>query len=244
MESTTTIRRRTFLLSPANSNGRRGALLQRHGSADARAGLHAGASSQSDGRASTSTGASPMAAVVDGRDLAYRLAHGGAPLGEVFAFISSLYFRGKLAYARTFTASAFIITPSRGLLSPDTLITPDVLEEFAGVDVDPANTRYREPMDRDLAALARELGEETEVVLFGSIATGKYVDVLLPHFGDRLRFPDAFIGRGDMSRGGLMLRAAAAGEELSYVPLAGATRRGARPPKLAARAFTRVMDEG
>jgi hypothetical protein len=35
-----------------------------------------------------------------------------------------------------------------------------------------------------------------------------------------------------MSRGGLMLRAAASGEELDYVPVAGAIRRGARPPRL------------
>jgi hypothetical protein len=191
------------------------------------AGADASASANRAGRAGAT------AVMGDVRDLARQLADGGAPLGELFAFISSLYFRGKLTYARAFAASAFVITPSRGLLSPDTLITTDVLDEFTTVDVDPANARYRGPMDRDLAALTRELGQETEVVLFGSIATGKYVDVLLPHLGERLCFPDAFIGRGDMSRGGLMLRAAAAGEELSYVPLAGAIRRGARPPKLA-----------
>ena len=33
-------------------------------------------------------------------DLAIRLRDGGAPLGEVFSFISGLYFCGKLAYAR------------------------------------------------------------------------------------------------------------------------------------------------
>lgn len=35
-----------------------------------------------------------------------------------------------------------------------------------------------------------------------------------------------------MSRGGLLLRAARSGEELAYVPVAGATRHGKRPPKL------------
>jgi hypothetical protein len=61
---------------------------------------------------------------------------------------------------------------------------------------------------------------------------GKYVDLLLPIFGDRLMFPVHFVGRGDMSRGGLMLRCVTAGLELPYVPLAGAIRHGERPPKL------------
>ncbi|HEV8347452.1 MAG TPA: hypothetical protein VGQ16_12805, partial [Vicinamibacterales bacterium] len=71
-----------------------------------------------------------------------------------------------------------------------------------------------------------------EVVLLGSIASRKYVDVLLEIFGDRLRFPVEFVGRGDMSRGGLLLRMAAAGMELEYGPVAGAVLHGARPPKL------------
>jgi hypothetical protein len=69
-------------------------------------------------------------------------------------------------------------------------------------------------------------------VLLGSIASGKYVEVLLPIFGERLLFPPAFVGRGDMSRGGLMLRCAASGDELEYTPVAGAVRQGSRPPKL------------
>lgn len=219
---------RTFLLSPANCSGRRGTLLRAH--------------------AARGGGEGPVGTV---RELAARLARGEAPVGEVFAFISGLYFRGKLTYARAFvaTASALVITPSRGLLSPDARITPELLEEFAATEVDPANAGYREPLERDLVALlssasgaaggldARDAidsaGAGAEVVLFGSIATGKYVDVLLPHLADRLLLPEAFIGRGDMSRGGLMLRAAAAREELTYIPVAGAIRRGSRPPKLA-----------
>ena len=46
-------------------------------------------------------------------------------------------------------------------------------------------------------------------------------------------FPEAFIGRGDMSRGGLLLRCVRAREELTYVPVVGAVRHGPRPPKLA-----------
>jgi len=69
-------------------------------------------------------------------------------------------------------------------------------------------------------------------VLLGSIASGKYVDVLHAIFGARLLFPSDFVGRGDMSRGGLMLRCASSGDELPYVPVAGAVRHGVRPPRL------------
>ena len=55
-------------------------------------------------------------------DLAQRVRAGaGAPLGEVFSFLSGLYFRGKLAYARAFASPAdgrsgvFVITPTDGL---------------------------------------------------------------------------------------------------------------------------------
>jgi hypothetical protein len=65
------------------------------------------------------------------------------------------------------------------------------------------------------------------------VATGKYVDVLLEVMGERLLFPVDFVGRGDMSRGGLLLRAAEQGRELHYEPVAGAVRRGRRPPRLA-----------
>lgn len=154
----------------------------------------------------------------------------GAPVGEVFAFISELYFRGKLAYACAFATSAFVITPSRGLMSVDTPVTLDLLAEFAAVDVDPTDARYWQPLQRTAAQLAAT--SSGDFVLLGSIASDKYVELLLATLGERLYFPETFVGRGDMSRGGVMLRAARCGEELSYVPLAGAMRRGARPPRL------------
>jgi hypothetical protein len=80
--------------------------------------------------------------------------------------------------------------------------------------------------------LLREIGPDCDVVLLGSIASPKYVDVLLAIFGSRLRFPIDFVGRGDMSRGGLLLRQAREGQELEYTPVAGAVLHGARPPKL------------
>ena len=67
--------------------------------------------------------------------LTARLANGGAPLGEVFTFMSSLYFRGKLAYASRF-GRAFVIAPGRGLLPADVLIRTDDLRRMAEVPVE------------------------------------------------------------------------------------------------------------
>ena len=163
--------------------------------------------------------------------LTTRLTNGGAPLGEVFAFMSSLYFRGKLAYATRF-GRAFVITPGRGLLPADVLIRIDDLRQMATVEVDEAVPAFREPLVRDATAIARNLGAEDRVVLLGSVATDKYVGPLLDVFGDRLYFPPTFAGRGDMSRGGLLLRCANAGTPLDCVPLRGAVRHGPKPPKL------------
>jgi hypothetical protein len=164
-------------------------------------------------------------------ELAQRL-HGGAlTLGEAFAFMSGLYFRGKLAYAQHFPGAVLVITPTRGLQPPETLVTPKLLKEFARVDVDSDDRRYRKPLDRDLQRLRTQLGLDTRVVLLGSIATGKYVDALTAALGPRLHYPASFVGRGDMSRGGLLLRCVTANEELEYAPLTpSAPRHGARPP--------------
>ena len=164
----------------------------------------------------------------------------GAPIGEVFSFLSGLYFRGKLGYASAFTrpprgaGGVHVITTSRGLVSPDTPVRLDDLREFAAVPIDVDEPRYREPLARSARDLAVE-AKSCDIVLLGSIATGKYVDIFLEMFGDRLRFPADFAGRGDMSRGGLMLRAVDAGRELEYIPIAGAIRKGHRPPKLEKR---------
>jgi hypothetical protein len=196
-----------FLLSPANCGGRRAGLLLREGAASA---------------------------------LALRLHAGTLTLGEAFSFMSGLYFRGKLAYARAFVgaheadgAASYVITPTRGLQSPDELVTADLLREFASTDIGAGDARYRAPLERDVAALARRLTGAARVVLLGSIATGKYADVLIPALGGTLHYPSSFVGRGDMSRGGLLLRSASSGVELEYVPLEpGSARHGKRPPKL------------
>ena len=172
-------------------------------------------------------------------DLALRVRDGvGAPLGEVFSFLSGLYFRGKLAYARAFAnpsdgrAGVFVITPTDGLRPADEPIDLARLQRFATVDIDGDDPRYRGPLDRDVQRLARRIGPGGEVGLLGRIASGKYVEPLLAVLGERLRFPVEFVGRGDMSRGGLLLRSARAGTELTYVGVRDAVRRGPRPPRL------------
>ena len=171
-------------------------------------------------------------------DLAQRVRVAGAPLGEVFSFLSGLYFRGKLTYARAFAnaadgcAGVFVITPTDGLRPADEPVDLARLRRFATVDIAGDDPRYREPLDRDARQLARRIGPGGEVVLLGSIATGKYVEPLLAVLGERLRFPADFVGRGDMSRGGLLLRCARAGTELAYVGVRDAVRRGPRPPRL------------
>lgn len=172
-------------------------------------------------------------------DLARRVRQqGGAPLGEVFSFMSGLYFRGKLAYARAFAApppglpGILVITTNEGLVEADEPITVARLESYATGDIDEENAAYRGPLLRDARRMARGVGAGCEVVLLGSVASLKYVGVLEEAYGERLRFPLEFVGRGDMSRGGLLLRCAAERRELTYVPVAGTPRRGPRPPKL------------
>ena len=208
-----TVGSRVFLLSPARCDGRRAKILLNE-------------------RATF--------------DLAVRLRTEGAPIGDVFSFLSGLYFRGKLAYARMFgqrpgnAPASFAITTDRGLVSVETPITRADLERFADVDLASGDERYRNPLRDSARRLDRDLGNAETVVLLGSIATGKYADVLIEIFGDRLLFPIDFVGRGDMSRGGLLLRRAREGQELTYVPVRGAIRRGRRPPKLDPR--SRVRD--
>ena len=70
-------------------------------------------------------------------ELAQRFRGSGAPLGELFSFISSLYFRGKLAYSEAFSnppagfPAMLVMTTSRGLLPPKALVTMDDLLEMS-----------------------------------------------------------------------------------------------------------------
>jgi hypothetical protein len=164
----------------------------------------------------------------------------GAPLGEVFSFLSGLYFRGKLNYARAFenppprrASGVYIITPTDGLCSPGQMVTLEDIERFGGVPIESDESRYRLPLEHDSLRLADKIGPRCEVVLLGSVATGKYVDVLLPVFGKRLLFPKEFVGHGDMARGGLLLQRAASGRELTYIPISDPSRLGKNASKKA-----------
>jgi hypothetical protein len=175
----------------------------------------------------------------------------GAPLGEVFSFLSGLYFRGKLNYARAFenppprrAAGVHIITPTDGLCSPGAMVGLKDIERYGSVPIEPDESRYRYPLERDATTLAEKIGRRCEVVLLGSIATGKYVDVLEPIFGGRLVFPREFIGHGDMARGGMLLKRAESGKELTYVPVSDPARLGVRATKKARAEFDARLEAG
>jgi hypothetical protein len=150
----------------------------------------------------------------------------GVPIGEAFAFMSALYFRGKLAYARRFAApppgfppeiaGVFVIAPGFGLVPPEWPLTRERFLKIRRTPVDLAARAYHRPLTAAARALADRLPSGSRVVLLGSVATGKYVDVLLPVLSERLVFPLRFAGIGDMARGALLLRAARSGEELEY----------------------------
>jgi hypothetical protein len=143
-----------------------------------------------------------------------------------------------MAYAQAFPAAppgippALVIVPGAGLVPPETPVASEQLRHIATIPVDESNPDYRDALLSAAKLLDRHAGPECLHVLLGSIASGKYTIPLLDIFGERLVFPADFVGRGDMSRGGLMLRCARSGTELSYVPVLGAVRHGARPPRL------------
>ncbi|MEA2162693.1 MAG: hypothetical protein QOK37_820 [Thermoanaerobaculia bacterium] len=148
----------------------------------------------------------------------------GVEIARAFAFMSSLYFRGKIGYAQHFAepvdgGGVFVITPGFGLVAPDWRLTEERMKVMSRTPVDAAKRNYRQPLERDARSLAATLDDDAQVVLLGSVASGKYVDILWPIFENRLRFPAAFAGLGDMSRGGLMLRAVRANRELEYTTL-------------------------
>src|SRR5262245_48034269 len=159
ISATAAERFRVFLLSPADCSGLRARLLQRK---------------------------DPT------HDLGRRLqGEEGAALGDVFSFVSSLYFRGKLAYARAFTrpprgaSGVHVITPCDGLKPPESKVRARDLRRYGGVPVDPRERRYRRPLLRDLEALAPGWGD-TDVVLLGSVASPKYVELLTSVLGARV----------------------------------------------------------
>ncbi len=181
-----------------------------------------------------------------GFETARKLRGEGVPLGELFTFLSGLYFRGKLAYASVFACppescpGIFVITPCRGLLAPGALITAADLRRFGSTEIGEEVAAYMEPFSMDVRHLAKSVESDTEVILLGSIATHKYLKVLLKWFGSRLKFPREFVGRGDMSRGGLLLRSAHDRLELEYISVEGAVLHGKKPPKMTPRRYPKA----
>jgi hypothetical protein len=193
-----------YLLSPANSAGRRAKMLL-----------------------------NPAADF----ELARRLRKTGISLGEAFSFMSSLYFRGKLAYTATFSqgraapAGTLVITSSRGLLPPETLVKLEELEEISNERILADNPKYRDPLERDLRLLSHAMGSQCRAVLLGSIATKKYIPLLLEILADRLVVPKAFVGMGNMQRGALLLRCAREKYELEYVSVNEVVSRRSKHPE-------------
>jgi hypothetical protein len=152
----------------------------------------------------------------------------GAPLEKTFSFVSGLYFRGKAEYARRFGRalaggpSAFVMTAGGGLCTLDETLTKTRLEAWQRVAVSEQNPHFTAPLQRHACELVDTHDASARFVLLGSIATRKYVSPLLEVFGSRLLYPRRFAGLGDMSRGSLLLRAAADGVELDYEPLTAA----------------------
>jgi predicted kinase len=198
----------TFFISPANLGGERGRLVLREAASF------------------------PLATQLRSSE--------GAPLGDVYSFVSGLYFRGKKTYAEAFArapkglSGALVISPTEGLRFLHERVTLERLRSWADVDIDEKNARFTEPLVAHAAALDEAYGARMRFVLLGSVATDKYVGPLSRVFGDRLLFPTDFVGRGDMSRGAILLRAARAGRELAYAPVAECARHGGRPEGVAA----------
>jgi hypothetical protein len=191
-----------FLLSPANLGGQRASMVF-----------------------------NPAATFAVARELHSRE---GATIRDVFSFVSGLYFRGKATYAQAFERrpaedlGTLVICPGEGLRPLDERVNVQRLRRWAEVAVDEDNRDFTAPLIEQASALERAYGATTRFVLLGSVATDKYVRPLTHVFGDHLWFPAAFVGRGDMSRGALMLKAARAADELAYVPVEQSVRRARR----------------
>lgn len=145
----------------------------------------------------------------------------GAPLGDVYSFVSGLYFRGKASYAAKFARSAlppgaWVMTPGGGLCTLDERVTVARLEGWQRVQVSEHNPHFTAPLTRHVCGLADTASAGTRFVLLGSLASQKYVVPLVAALGPRLFYPTSFAGLGDMARGALLLRCTRESRELEY----------------------------
>ena len=150
----------------------------------------------------------------------------GAAVGELFSFVSGLYFRGKLAYARAFghaapgQESVYVMTAGGGLCPPEERVVLTRLQAWGTVSIHRDNPHFTAPLVRHASALREQLDRDARFVLLGSVASDKYVSPLSDALGSSLLFPSELAGLGDMSRGALLLSSVRDRRELAYVPCA------------------------
>jgi hypothetical protein len=166
-------------------------------------------------------------------ELARRLRSEGATVGDVFTFVSGLYFRGKRAYAERFghapgRPGAYVMTAGGGLCTLDERVSLGRLEGWRHTSVSEHNPHFTAPLVRQVCELAHTLEPEARFVLLGSVASRKYVAPLVEALGPRLLFPARLAGLGDMSRGSLLLRCVSANEELEYASIQAPLTKGSR----------------
>lgn len=152
---------------------------------------------------------------------AARYRQGGLTIGEAFAWISSLYFRAKLHYARRFgslaTGSAvLVIAPGFGLVPEDWPLSSDRWRRLRRVPVDPRRPAFRRPLATACDELRQRLSADDRIVFLGGLSAERYLSVLGPALGPHLLIPRDFVSRGQMQRGSLLLRAIRDDEELVY----------------------------
>ncbi len=151
--------------------------------------------------------------------------------------MSSLYFRGKARYAGAFgraasgVKTAYVMTAGGGLLPLEERVTLSRLRGWASIAVHEDNPHFAAPLVRSAAILRHAHDAHTRFVLLGSVASQKYTSPLLEVFGAGLLYPTDFEGRGDMSRGALLLAAVRQARELEYTPVSGRAERSVTPPR-------------
>lgn len=160
----------------------------------------------------------------------------GMPLGQIFTYLSGLYFNGKLTYARHYSTpppslgrtGIYIITMTDGILTPEHRIGLDDLQRYAAAEKQTEDGRRA--LETSARALAETIGPRCDVVFMGSVASDKYTAIIEPVFGRRLLFPPELVGRGQLGRGALLFRCVRENRELDYVPLADLVDRGRSAP--------------
>ena len=78
----------------------------------------------------------------------------GVEVADAFAFMSALYFRGKIAYARQFAVPSaliggngiFVITSGYGLVPPDWRLTEERMKRMRRIDIDADARNYTKPL--------------------------------------------------------------------------------------------------